>query len=55
LRFPPGKKGAICDREEYNNHRFDDQDVCMAHNGKQIGFVASCAIDSKRFLTGQAK
>jgi glycine hydroxymethyltransferase len=41
--------------------RFDDQRVRMAHNGdpvvadgKRIGFVTSCAIDSERFLTGQA-
>ena len=41
--------------------RFDDQRVRMAHNGdpvvadgRRIGFVTSCAIDSERFLTGQA-
>ena len=42
--------------------RFDDQRVRMAHNsdpvadkdGKTIGCVTSCAIDSERFLTGQA-
>ena len=42
--------------------RFDDQRVRMAHNsdpvadkdGKTIGYVTSCAIDSERFLTGQA-
>ncbi len=42
--------------------RFDEQRVHMAHNGdpvmnadgKQIGWVTSCAIDSERFLTGQA-
>jgi glycine hydroxymethyltransferase len=42
--------------------RFDDQRVRMAHNGdpvvngngERIGFVTSCAIDSERFLTGQA-
>jgi len=42
--------------------RFDDQRVRMAHNGDPvvnangecIGFVTSCAIDSQRFLTGQA-
>ncbi|MCC7116938.1 MAG: serine hydroxymethyltransferase [Anaerolineales bacterium] len=42
--------------------RFDDQRVRPAHNGdpvvnaagEQIGFVTSCAIDSERFLTGQA-
>ena len=42
--------------------RFDDQRVRMAHNGDpvvnangdRIGFVTSCAIDSERFLTGQA-
>jgi glycine hydroxymethyltransferase len=42
--------------------RFDEQRVRMAHNGdpvvdadgKRIGFVTSCAIDSERFLTGQA-
>jgi glycine hydroxymethyltransferase len=42
--------------------RFDDQRVRMAHNsdpvadkdGKIIGYVTSCAIDSERFLTGQA-
>ena len=42
--------------------RFDDQRVRMAHNGdpvvnadgQRIGFVTSCAIDSERFLTGQA-
>ena len=36
--------------------------MCMAHNGdpvvnangERIGFVTSCAIDSERFLTGQA-
>jgi glycine hydroxymethyltransferase len=42
--------------------RFDDQRVRMAHNGdpvvnaegKPIGWVTSCAIDSQRFLTGLA-
>jgi glycine hydroxymethyltransferase len=42
--------------------RFDDQRVRMAHNGdpvvdadgKDIGWVTSCAIDSERYLTGQA-
>ena len=42
--------------------RFDDQRVRPAHNsdpvanadGKTIGWVTSCAIDSERFLTGQA-
>ncbi|HUH96806.1 MAG TPA: serine hydroxymethyltransferase [Anaerolineales bacterium] len=42
--------------------RFDDQRVRMAHNsdpvadkdGRTIGYVTSCAIDSERFLTGQA-
>src|SRR5215207_6831858 len=42
--------------------RFDEQRVRMAHNGdpvvnangEHIGFVTSCAIDSERFLTGQA-
>jgi glycine hydroxymethyltransferase len=42
--------------------RFDEQRVRMAHNGdpvvnangERIGFVTSCAIDSERFLTGQA-
>ena len=42
--------------------RFDDQRVRMAHNGdpvvnasgERIGWVTSCAIDSERFLTGQA-
>ena len=42
--------------------RFDEQRVRMAHNGdpvmdkdgRRIGFVTSCAIDSQRFLTGQA-
>ena len=42
--------------------RFDDQRVRMAHNsdpvmnakGENIGYVTSCAIDSERFLTGQA-
>src|SRR5512135_3174788 len=41
--------------------RFDDQRVRMAHNGdpiadkdgKSIGWVTSCAVDSERFLTGQ--
>ncbi|MCB0103550.1 MAG: glycine cleavage system aminomethyltransferase GcvT, partial [Anaerolineales bacterium] len=41
---------------------FDEQRTRMAHNGdpvvnadgKQIGFVTSCAIDSARFITGQA-
>ncbi|MBN1306018.1 MAG: glycine cleavage system aminomethyltransferase GcvT [Anaerolineales bacterium] len=41
---------------------FDEQRVRVAHNGdpvmnadgKQIGWVTSCAIDSERFLTGQA-
>jgi len=42
--------------------RFDETGVRMAHNGdpvmnadgERIGFVTSCAIDSERFLTGQA-
>jgi len=42
--------------------RFDDQRVRMAHNGdpvvdqngQSIGWVTSCAVDSQRFLTGQA-
>ncbi len=42
--------------------RFDDQRVRMAHNGdpvvdqsgNSIGWVTSCAVDSQRFLTGQA-
>lgn len=42
--------------------RFDEQRVRMAHHGdpvvsadgKRIGFITSCAIDSERFLTGQA-
>jgi glycine hydroxymethyltransferase len=42
--------------------RFDEQRVRMAHNGdpvvdgsgQRIGWVTSCAIDSERFLTGQA-
>jgi glycine hydroxymethyltransferase len=42
--------------------RFDDQRVRMAHNGdpvvdsdgKSLGWVTSCAVDSQRFLTGQA-
>lgn len=42
--------------------RFDEQRTRMAHNGdpvvnangERIGFVTSCAIDSERFLTGQA-
>ncbi len=42
--------------------RFKDQRVRMAHygdlvadeNGEKIGVVTSCAIDSDRFLTGQA-
>src|SRR5258708_16354064 len=42
--------------------RFDEQRVRMGHNGdpvvdrdgKSIGWVTSCAIDSERFLTGQA-
>lgn len=41
---------------------FDEQRTRMAHNGdpvisadgKRIGFVTSCAIDSARFITGQA-
>jgi glycine hydroxymethyltransferase len=41
---------------------FDEQRTRMAHNGdpvvsadgKPIGFVTSCAIDSARFITGQA-
>jgi glycine hydroxymethyltransferase len=41
---------------------FDEQRVRMAHNGdpvmnengERIGFVTSCAIDSQRFITGQA-
>ena len=42
--------------------RFDEQRVRVAHNGdpvvdkdgKSIGWVTSCAVDSERFLTGQA-
>ena len=42
--------------------RFNDRRVRMAHSGdpvvnenrKRIGWVTSCAIDSERFLTGQA-
>jgi glycine hydroxymethyltransferase len=42
--------------------RFDEQRVRMAHNGdpvlaqdgKSLGWVTSCAVDSERFLTGQA-
>jgi glycine hydroxymethyltransferase len=42
--------------------RFDNKNVRMAHNGdpvvnadgKPIGWVTSCAIDSERFLTGMA-
>ncbi|HEX8990219.1 MAG TPA: glycine cleavage system aminomethyltransferase GcvT, partial [Anaerolineales bacterium] len=42
--------------------RFDEQRVRMAHNGdpvvakdgQSIGWVTSCAVDSERFLTGQA-
>ncbi len=42
--------------------RFDEQRVRMAHpgdpvvngSGERIGWVTSCAIDSERFLTGQA-
>ena len=42
--------------------RFDEQRVRMAHNGdpvinlngERIGWVTSCAIDSDRYLTGQA-
>jgi glycine hydroxymethyltransferase len=42
--------------------RFDEQRVRVAHNGdpvvnasgERIGWVTSCAIDSERFLTGQA-
>ncbi|HRQ32478.1 MAG TPA: hypothetical protein PLM89_05185, partial [Anaerolineales bacterium] len=41
--------------------RFDEQRVRPAHHGdpvtadgKIIGFVTSCAIDTERFLTGQA-
>ncbi|HLO33305.1 MAG TPA: glycine cleavage system aminomethyltransferase GcvT [Anaerolineales bacterium] len=42
--------------------RFDEPRVRMAHNGdpvinangERIGWVTSCAIDSERFLTGQA-
>ncbi len=42
--------------------RFDEQRVRMAHNGdpvadkdgKNVGWVTSCAVDSDRFLTGQA-
>ena len=42
--------------------RFDEQRVRVAHNGdpvvngqgKRIGWVTSCAVDSERFLTGQA-
>jgi len=41
---------------------FDEQRTRMAHNGdpvvnaegRQIGFVTSCAIDGQRFITGQA-
>ncbi len=50
------RKGAVV------RFRFDEQRVRMAHrgdavvneNGERIGFVTSCAIDSERFLTGQA-
>jgi len=50
------RKGAVV------RFRFDDQRVRMAHNGdpvvdasgQRIGWVTSCAIDSERFLTGQA-
>jgi len=42
--------------------RFDEPRVRMAHNGdpvvdrdgKSIGWVTSCAVDSERMLTGQA-
>jgi glycine hydroxymethyltransferase len=42
--------------------RFNEKGVRMAHNGdpltdkdgRQIGWVTSCAIDSERYLTGQA-
>jgi glycine hydroxymethyltransferase len=42
--------------------RFDEQRVRLAHNGdpvvntngERIGFVTSCALDSERFLVGQA-
>jgi glycine hydroxymethyltransferase len=42
--------------------RFDEQRVRVAHNGdpvvdkdgQSIGWVTSCAVDSERFLTGQA-
>jgi glycine hydroxymethyltransferase len=42
--------------------RFDEPRVRMAHNGdpvadqegKSLGWVTSCAVDSERFLTGQA-
>jgi glycine hydroxymethyltransferase len=42
--------------------RFDEPRVRMAHNGdpvvdkdgKNVGWVTSCAVDSERFLTGQA-
>jgi glycine hydroxymethyltransferase len=50
-----GRKGVVA------RFRFDDQRVRMAHNGdpvvdkdgKSIGWVSSCAVDSERFLTGQ--
>ncbi|MCZ2127732.1 MAG: glycine cleavage system aminomethyltransferase GcvT [Anaerolineales bacterium] len=50
------RKGAVI------RFRFDEQRVRMAHHGdpvvneagERIGFVTSCAIDSERFLTGQA-
>jgi len=50
------RKGAVV------RFTFDEQRTRMAHNGdpvvnadgKQIGFVTSCAIDSARFITGQA-
>ncbi len=60
-------RGAYMAREKQRKgvvvrFRFDDQRVRMAHNGdpvadkdgKSIGWVTSCAVDSERFLTGQA-
>jgi glycine hydroxymethyltransferase len=48
--------------QEVIRFRFKDQRVRMAHygdlvadqNGEPIGVVTSCAIDSDRYLTGQA-
>jgi glycine hydroxymethyltransferase len=50
------RKGAVV------RFTFDEQRTRMAHNGdpvvndkgERIGFVTSCAIDSARFITGQA-